>query len=79
MAPSGPNLSPGPPDSGWKHKPYYYMGDAEEQRPDVQTGLGKPPPIFQGAGLLHSGIVSTFATPNQAQVERHSPLTLQRR
>ena len=40
-------------------------------------GWGNPP-IFQGAGLLHSGIVSTFATPNQAQVERHNPLTLQR-
>jgi len=48
-APSAPNLPRGPPDTGRRPSPYYYMGDAEEQRPDVQSGLGRPPD-FPGSG-----------------------------
>ena len=49
VAPSAPNLPPGPPDTGKRPMPYYYMGDGEEQRPDVQAGLGRPPD-FPGSG-----------------------------
>jgi len=49
VAPSPPKLPPGPPDTGKRPIPHFYMGDAEEQRPEVQSGLGKPPD-FPGSG-----------------------------